>query len=373
MRAWIRHAELSGNAGTQRTETWEVRQDGKTLASFPISVTLGKPLDVVGLKGTALEGVCDYAAFLQKTAKELYASDHRFTEVQSCPCCDAETNSATFEFAVFGIPYHRCVQCRHVFVRRQPQAEDLDQQFEESEEHSAPYIDSATLEIRLEQVIQPKVEWALRAFRNYYGRDLNSGLDVGAGGGHFVEGLRRAGVKADGFELSRVSRQFAKTSFGIDLRSDDFLAVKPDSGAYDLITFWGLLEYTPQPKRFLQAARNWLRHEEGMLVVEVPRFDCLGTIIQKEFPATVARHLDPTSHVNCFSDASLATALYNSGFKPVAAWYFGMDVYESLIQLSIHSHPELIDTFAYLIPSLQAGVDRVQWSDDLVVAAVPVE
>lgn len=110
-----------------------------------------------------------------------------------------------------------------------------------------------------------------------------------------------------------------------------------------------------------------------MLVVEVPRFDCLSTAIQKEFPATVARHLDPTSHVNCFSDASLATALYNSGFKPIAAWYFGMDIYEYLVQLSIHSDPGLIEKCASLIPSLQAGVDHAQWCDDLVIAAVPME
>jgi hypothetical protein len=229
------------------------------------------------------------------------------------------------------------------------------------------------LEIRLKQIITPKVEWSRKTFRDYYGRDVSSGLDIGAGGGHFVEGLRRAGVRAEGYELSRASRQFAKSNFDIELHSDDFLALEPTRGSYDLITFWGLLEYTPQPKRFLRAAHNWLGQSGGMLVVEVPRFDCLGSAIQREFPATVARHLDPTSHVNCFSDASLATALYNCGFKPIAAWYFGMDIYESLIQLSIHSHPDLIEKFAHLIPPLQAGVDQVQWSDDFVVAAVPME
>jgi hypothetical protein len=87
----------------------------------------------------------------------------------------------------------------------------------------------------------------------------------------------------------------------------------------------------------------------------------------------VARHLDPTSHVNCFSDASIATALYESGFKPIAAWYFGMDIYETLIQLSIHSHPDLIEGFAHLIPFLQAGLDQVQFCDDLVIAAVTMK
>jgi 2-polyprenyl-3-methyl-5-hydroxy-6-metoxy-1,4-benzoquinol methylase len=373
MKKWIRHTELSGSRGAERIEIWEQTQDGKSLSSFPMTVTLGKPLDVLGLKNTSLDDVINYAGFLQKTADTLYAPDHKFTEMKSCPCCDLRTDNIIFEFEIFGIPYYRCAQCDHVFVIKQPKNEDLNQQFEDSEEHSAPYVDVATLEIRLEQVIRPKVEWACKTFQNYYGIGLKSGLDVGAGGGHFVEGLRRSGAKADGFELSRASREFAKKSFGVELQNDDFLAADPNRGMYDLITFWGLLEYTPQPKRFLQAARNWLAKNSGMLVVEVPRFDSLSTAIQKEFPKTVARHLDPTSHVNCFSDSSLTTALYESGFQPIAAWYFGMDAYETLIQLSIHSHPDLIEKLAHLIPSIQSGLDRVQFCDDLIVAAVPMK
>jgi hypothetical protein len=89
--------------------------------------------------------------------------------------------------------------------------------------------------------------------------------------------------------------------------------------------------------------------------------------------ARVARHMDPTSHLNCFSDASLMTALTKSGFEPVAVWYFGMDVYELLIQLALRTgRDELLENCADMIAPLQACVDVGRHCDDLVVAARPV-
>ena len=155
--------------------------------------------------------------------------------------------------------------------------------------------------------------------------------------------------------------------FGIELRNADFLS--EPSGA-ELVTFFGLLEYTPEPDRFLAAARRALG-EVGLLVVEVPRIDCVGTTVQKTWPETIARHLDPTSHVNCFSDESLEIALDRAGFEPVAAWYFGMDAYELLVQLALRGGAEVGKHLAEPILSLQQAFDAARLCDDIVVAAVP--
>ena len=110
-----------------------------------------------------------------------------------------------------------------------------------------------------------------------------------------------------------------------------------------------------------------------MIVVEVPRFDCVGTSIQRQYPDTVARHLDPTSHVNCFTDASLMTALLACGYKPVAAWYFGMDAYEFLVQLALHADAcPVMEQFSSLIAPLQNCLDAGLLCDDIIVAAVPL-
>lgn len=373
MKTWQRTAPLDSPRATRRTETWTYSDGTQPIASFDVEVTLGKPLDVMRLKGTSLAETRDYAAFLAQTADKLYRSGVPNHTVTDCPCCGEDVHSAPEAVTIFGVAYRRCPHCGHVFVGTRPDLSVLNALFAESEEHSAVYTDPASLETRLAQIVQPKLEWALAAYRTAYGQDVSRVIDVGAGGGHFVEVCRRAGLQAEGYEISKASRQFAKQAFDLTLNPQDYLTTQIEPGACNLITFWGLLEYIQEPCRFLEQARRQLDPHNGMIVVEVPRFDCISSESQRLFPDRVARHLDPTSHVNCFSDSSLATALYRCGFKPVAAWYFGMDAYEMLVQLALEldSQPA-IEQLARLIPGLQAAFDSVEFCDDLVLAAVPV-
>jgi SAM-dependent methyltransferase len=185
-----------------------------------------------------------------------------------------------------------------------------------------------------------------------------------------VAGARRHGLKAEGFEKSRASRAFAKEAFGLDLRSDDF--TRANLAPADIVTFWGLLEYLQEPRKFLAAARRAVA-PDGMLVVEVPRADALGTRVQAVEGAIIARHMDPTSHVNAFSDESLCTALVEEGFAPVAAWYFGMDAYEALVQAALRSdRPALVSALSSWTPALQQTADLGRQCDDIVVAALPM-
>ncbi|MHC4887177.1 MAG: hypothetical protein ACYTGH_19030, partial [Planctomycetota bacterium] len=89
--------------------------------------------------------------------------------------------------------------------------------------------------------------------------------------------------------------------------------------------------------------------------------------------ALAPRHIDPASHVNLFSDGAIMSLLHNSGFQPVAAWYFGMDAYEWLVQTAMGSgHHDLLDQLSPRIPALQTWFDRARLCDDIIVAAVPV-
>jgi SAM-dependent methyltransferase len=367
--SWTRTGELAGVPRARTTERWDYRAGAASL-SCEVEITIGKPLDVLGLKGTALSDVADYTAFLKATAARLYAPDAPRHTVARCPSCGADA-PAPDAIAVFGQAYARCGACGHGFIRQQPTAASLDAVFSGSDEHAATYVDRAALEVRLAQVVAPKAEWTLANYRRIHGGTPRSLLDVGAGGGHFVACMQRRGIAAEGYERSRASRAFAAEAFGIALRDGDFLAAAPEP--HDLVTFWGLLEYVPEPRRFLERARLCLAPESGLLVVEIPRLDCFGTAVQRALPDNVARHMDPTSHMNAFTDASLATALVETGFRPVAAWYFGMDFYEFLVQAALRlEEPRVFAGLADLIAPLQASLDQGRQCDDLVVAAQPL-
>ena len=123
----------------------------------------------------------------------------------------------------------------------------------------------------------------------------------------------------------------------------------------------------------LKAAYNALSGRNTLVVAEVPRWNCLSTAMQSLFPKAVVRHLDPLGHINCFTDSSLATAFLISGFAPAAAWYFGMDAYELITQLSyLLKDNRVINAFGNSIPSLQGAIDSAQLSDEVVLAGKPL-
>ena len=371
MSRWYRTVPFSSDREARRVERWEYRPARGAARTFEVAVQAGKPLDVLGLKGTDLTEIRDYAELLQRTARELYGPSSGATDQRACPACLSELKSSTTELHVFGVPYVRCAECGHVTVGRRPDAAALARVFAESDQHSSVYVDRAALETRMKQIIAPKLDWSMEHYRRRYGRAPARVLDVGAGAGHFLAGAERRGVGVEGFEKSRASRAFAKEVFGLELRSDDFTAAKVELA--DVVTFWGLLEYLQEPRGFLAAARRAIA-ADGMLIVEVPRGDALGTRVQAQVGAIVARHMDPTTHVNAFSDESICTALVEEGFGPVAAWYFGMDIYEALVQEALRQNdPEFLEGTAGLIPLLQEAADFGRQCDDVVIAAVPVE
>ena len=369
MTRWYRRSPFSADHSRQWSEVWEYRSAGGAARAFDVQVRAGKYLDVLALKGLDLAETREYSAFLAETARRLYGSGG-LHQMKSCPLCGASQQTAAEALRVFDIPYLRCGSCGHVSVGAQAAPEVMNQVFAESEAHSSTYVDRDALEVRMTQIIKPKLDWCEVEFRRLTGRAPGSALDVGAGGGHFLAGASRRGIKVEGFEKSKASCAFAREAFNLDLSQDDFLAttVRP----VDLVTFWGLLEYVAQPRDFIAAARRALT-PEGMLIVEVPRVDALGTLVQAMEGAVVARHMDPTSHVNGFSDESLCTALVEGGFAPVAAWYFGMDAYETCVQMALRlGNAGLFPALAEFIPAIQEAADRGRQCDDIIIAAVPL-
>ena len=370
--SWTRTVPLQ-DPGSHSTEIWRCLREDGVESAYEVAVQCGKPLDVIGLKGTDLKSIREYADFLGESCRRLYSSSVSKSYLKKCPCCDASTDDAAEAIHAFGIAYHSCSVCGHVFIREQPDSEVLSATFTQSDGHASTYTEDESLELRLQNIVKPKLDWVLERYAGQYNADISHVIDVGAGGGHFVEVCRRAGMLADGFEICEASRGYAKSVFDIELKAADFLSSQMSDDKSSLITFWGLLEYTPEPRAFMNAARKRLSKDSGMLVIEVPRFHSISTTSQRISQRNISRHMDPSSHVNCFTDQSLLSALCLEGFRPVAAWYFGMDAYELLVQLALKlDDHSMIQRFADWLPALQASCDTARLCDDIIVAAVPV-
>jgi len=359
--------------GKVEREDWSLLENDRVLVSYPVDMYLGKELDVLKLRSETTEELLDYAKKFGAIIRSLYADKEKLHKISVCPCCRAAEDRLQPAIEVYEVLYVRCVDCGHVFIAKQPLPEALFSSFEEEEDLSVFYVDPNTLEMRMRDIIQPKLDWMLDVYQRHVGRKPTSILDVGAGGGHFVAGCQQAGLKAEGLELSSTSVRFAREALGVKLQHGNYLDQIIETGRFDLLTFWGLLEYAPDPAAFFRSARQQLQPDCGMLIVEVPRSDSFCLAVQEQFRETIWRHAMPDSHMNLYSDASLATLLHDNGFKPVAAWYFGMDIYELVMQMGMAlGSDDILRRFGRLVSPLQNFVDRARLTDDIVVAAVPV-
>jgi len=373
-RNWIRTRDLALPFGTNSSaETWELQEYGKSVVRFPMRISLGKPFDVLRMKGQTSDQMRIWTSQVRHAVHELYASETLRRTVTNCPCCGFTTMESDEFCSVHGVAYRRCRSCAHVFVRDQPAPETLNRMFTDNSDYAQDYVSRESLEQRLREIVAPKLEWVQAVYRQQYGKEIRKVVDVGAGGGHFVACCKRAMLQAEGYEINRAAVAFAKSALDVELKREDFVSSAASTGEDDLITCWGLLEYTPEPGRFIAAARQRLQAGSGMLVLEVPRADAFGSAIQAQFPDSVWRHLSPATHVNIFSDASVANLLYEHGFRPVAAWYFGMDFYELLCQFATALDDDrLLARMGALVAPLQASLDAAEFVDDLIIAAVPV-
>lgn len=370
MAVWRRTVPLAVTEGSQVLEHWTLEDDSEQ-QPFPVRTTYGKPIDILSLKLDVLEDFRAQVEHVKKTRTALFSSPDMET-VANCPVCGTPSDKSRFCVEVYNARYHCCPSCSHRFVLNRPGQKALDHFYSEDVPIASTYTDKRTSETRVNQVALPKAEWAVAEFERLYSAKPKRILDVGAGGGHFVHACHLLGFNADGIELSESSRDYCKRHFEFELRAEDFLREDILLPEYDLITFWGVIEHVAEPVLFLQAAGKYLSRQTGMIIAEVPRWECLATAIQSEWNDSLVRHLNPMGHIHIFTDNSLLTAFTNASLAPVAAWYFGMDAYELATQLSYHlEDASVVEKLKTLIPAVQASLDRARFSDEVVLAGVP--
>lgn len=370
MPLWFRNCPMRIPPGDFHWEIW-ISEDGYQRRSYEVRVRLGKPIDILSLKSDVIENFKAQVCHVRSTRTSAFASEEVET-VSSCPICALPTADSKFCANIYGGLYHQCSSCSHCFVMKKPTKPALEKFYLTDVHYASTYTSKQKAETRVKEVAKPKAEWLCQEFCALYGRRPTSILDVGAGGGHFVYACQQLGTKARGIELSMASREFSKRNFNLDLDPIDFTKEWERFSDAEVVTFWGIIEHVADPIGLLQAAYKLLAGKESLVVASVPRWDSVSTGVQKLFPDSVARHLDPLGHIQCFTDSSFATAFEVSGFAPVAAWYFGLDAYELATQLA-HALQDarVMDVVGKHVPFLQSILDRGRLSDSLVLAGKP--
>jgi len=293
---WRREFSTTGVFPEVREEVWK-RND----TSFPMRVKYGKITKLFTLKQGTLEGFNQQVDKYRGMCKRYFSDPANIIEVSKCMLCGADNSDAVPEIEIHGIGYYRCDKCDLRFLRTRLSDQALDQFYTEDQVLTATLTDVELVRHRIDDIVRPKVDWAVNEFQRMFGSKPAKLVDVGAGGGHFVYAARECGLDAVGIEPNEPSRIFAKDVLGIALEPVDFLTAYREFEGADIITFWAVLEHLPNFMNFLSAAKEILRmKDKGLIIVEVPRWHSLGTIVQEIFSSAVNRHLFPLTHLMIF-------------------------------------------------------------------------
>ncbi|MCK4264804.1 class I SAM-dependent methyltransferase [Candidatus Babeliales bacterium] len=361
MHRWSRLSSfLKDNENQEEKWLYDSESERK---EYLINASFGKSVNFLSLKKPIINDFSHQLSTIKNRVSSLYKPEN-LEDISNCPICNSSLSNSKKLFAIYGVHYFQCSECLHSFVKQRPTLEILNKFYEDDVGYQGTYADKKNLDIRIQDVVMPKVKWVMKEFERAYKRKPLKILDVGAGSGHFVYACRHQGLNADGVELSASGKDFCEKNFGFSLIKDDFIKNFSRFSEYDCITFWGVIEHIPYPIHMLQAAFNILKNKEGLIVAEVPRWESLTTVVQSFNTDNVVRHLDPSGHIHCFTDSSLSTAFKLSGFQLFGAWYYGMDAYELFMQLSIkRSDDQIIKSNGENLNLLQKKLDGARLSD----------
>lgn len=367
---WNRLTSMHLN-GARDTETWIRRSEDGEFIEFPVDVYLGKKTNLLNLKKDIVANITSKIDYYRKSRVKLYKGDLEF--VSQCPVTGISTDRCTDVAKIYGAEYVQTPDTGHVYVKNRPTKKSINSFYLNDVTYAATYTNKSGAEFRLNAIAKPWLEWVLEVYEKQYGKKPERILDVGSGAGHFVEACRRRGIEAHGIELSQSSRDFAAEIWEIELDGNDFLKVYKDYEGYDIVTFWGLLEHTPNPGSILDCAHSITSASSGgMVISKVPRWDSLSSAAQRLNNDTIIRHIDPMGHIMLFTDASAAELYHKCGFKPTAAWYYGMDTYETLMQVANHtkSYNAFLGSGDQQV-ELQQFIDEARFSDGLTIVGIP--
>ncbi len=256
---------------------------------------------------------------------------------EGCVVCGTAFKEPTFIF--HGAPYSFCADCGHFNGHHEDTFEFAAQIYEAGMNETATvYMDRtrASFMERVDTIYSAKVVFMCDALRDL-GEDPATlrYVDLGAGAGHFVMALRKAGMtRAIGYETSEELVDNTNVLFGEKLLRHNELDVLNDVAATveaDLISMIFSLEHVCALRSFLSALRSnpYCRY----FYISVPTVSPT-IVLEALFPHVMPRVLG-LGHTHLFSDRSLERICQNFGLRRTAEWWFGANVFDLHRSISV--------------------------------------
>lgn len=190
----------------------------------------------------------------------------------TCPLCDANVihhEMTVKDHSITGEIFElwRCDGCDFLFTQ-DPPSPDHAGRYYQGEEYISHSDSKDGVVNKLYHKARDYMLGRKHALVDRYARGKRM-LDYGTGTGYFTDFMVRKGYRAEGIEIDPAARAYGTEKFGITVRDPDYLFTGYETGSFDVITLWHVLEHLYDPKKYLRRFSELLG-TEGILVIAVP-------------------------------------------------------------------------------------------------------
>ena len=139
-------------------------------------------------------------------------------------------------------------------------------------------------------------------------------LDVGCGGGRFLNRMKKRGWQVEGIDFDEQATKKATSRYGVKTHSGDLTQCALPANSFDVITMSQTIEHLYDPNAVLIESLRILK-PGGLLVMTTPNVKSLGA---SEFGA-FWRGWEAPRHLHLFSVESLQRLTQRAGFEAIEA------------------------------------------------------
>jgi SAM-dependent methyltransferase len=253
------------------------------------------------------------------------------TETIPCDLCHSEQHEVLFSNRDWQIPglgefaHVRCLNCGLVYLNPRPDKASITQFYPADYLPFRPAIEDEAFFL-MRWMRRRKLVARRKLVQQYSGLRRGRLLDVGCATGLFLHEMELAGWQVKGVEISPHAVAYARDRFGLDVHQGMLEDAPFETGSFDAITFWDVLEHTFSPRRTLEQA-NCLLRQGGLVAINIPNWDSPD----REWFGPHWIGYDPPRHLYVFPHPSLETLLDQTGFE-ILAWRCFMPAYFAMIE-----------------------------------------
>jgi len=146
-------------------------------------------------------------------------------------------------------------------------------------------------------------------------------LDIGCAFGIFLNEALKTGWSVSGIDVSKNAVEYARSKYGLNIFMGTLAAAKMESGSFDVVTAWDVIEHVADPGKFLEEAGRIIK-KDGILAIRTPNAECAFLKINKlvndvfgDYFAKVGPKFE--HHKYLFSVDALKRILAKHGFEVI--------------------------------------------------------